>query len=113
MFTERGAYSQTRMLIRVHATPNAREVSVTKVDESLFEVRVDERAINGRANKRLLEIMAKYLGVPKSKVFIVRGAKTRDKIIEVLEPDEKQGVREGSLMKSKAREKETRNSATW
>ncbi len=83
-FTERGAYSQTHMLIRVHVTPNAREVSVTKVDESVFEVRVDERAIHGRANKRLLEIMAKHLGVPKSKVFIVRGAKTRDKIIEVV-----------------------------
>jgi len=84
MFTERGAYSQTRMLIRVHVTPNAREVSVTKVDESAFEVRVDERALHGRANKRLLEIMAKHLGVPKSKVFIVKGAKTRDKIIEVV-----------------------------
>jgi uncharacterized protein (TIGR00251 family) len=84
MFTERGACNQTRLLIRVHVTPNAREVSVTKVDESVFEVRVDERAIYGRANKRLLEIMAKHLGVPKSKVFIVRGAKTRDKIIEVV-----------------------------
>ena len=72
------------MLIRVHVIPNAREASVTKVDESVFEVRVDERAIHGRANKRLLEIMAKHLGVPKSKVFITRGAKTRDKIIEVV-----------------------------
>jgi uncharacterized protein (TIGR00251 family) len=75
------------MLIRVHVTPNAREVSVAKVDESFFEVRVDERAIHGRANKRLLEIMAKHLGVPKSKVFIVRGAKTRDRIIEVVSDD--------------------------
>jgi uncharacterized protein (TIGR00251 family) len=72
------------MLIRVHVTPNAREVGVTKVDESAFEVRVDETAIHGRANKRLLEIMARHLGVPKSKISIVRGAKTRDKIIEVV-----------------------------
>ena len=72
------------MFIRVHVTPNAREVSVTKVDESVFEVRVDEKAIRGRANKRLLEIMAKYLGVPRSKVLLVRGAKTRDKLIEVI-----------------------------
>ena len=57
MFTERGAYSLTRMLIRVHVTPNASEARVTKVDESFFEVRVDERAMHGRANKRLLEIM--------------------------------------------------------
>lgn len=72
------------MLIRVRVTPNAREASVTKVNESVFEVRVDEKAIQGQANKRLLEVMAKYLGVPKSKVSIVKGAKTRDKIIEVV-----------------------------
>ncbi len=71
------------MLIKVHVTPNAREISVTKVDESAFEVRVDERAVHGRANKKLVEIMAEHLGVPKSRVLIVRGAKTRDKIIEV------------------------------
>ena len=72
------------MLIRVRVTPNAREASVTKVNESVFEGRVDEKAIRGRANKRLLEVMAEYFGVPKSKVSIVRGAKTRDKIIEVV-----------------------------
>jgi uncharacterized protein (TIGR00251 family) len=87
MFTEYGAHSQTYMLIRVRVTPNARKVSITKVDESFFEVRIDERAIHDRANKRLLEVMAKHLGVPKSTVFIVRGAKTRDKIIEVVSRD--------------------------
>jgi len=82
--TESSTDGQTHMLIRVHVTPNAREVSVTKVGESVFEVRVDERATHGRANKRLLEIMAKHLGVPRSKVFIARGVKTRDKMIEVV-----------------------------
>lgn len=71
------------MFIRVRVTPNAREAKVTEVEELAFEVRVDEKAMDGRANKRLLEILAKHLGVPKSKVSIVRGAKSRDKIIEV------------------------------
>ena len=72
------------MLIRVHVTPNAREHRVTQVEESVFEVRVDERAESGKANKRLLEIMAEYLGVPESKVSIRRGALARDKILEVI-----------------------------
>jgi len=71
------------MFIRVRVTPNAREASVTRVSESVFEVRVDEKALHGRANRRLLEVMAKHLGVPKSKISIVRGAKSRDKIIEL------------------------------
>ncbi len=72
------------MLIRVHVTPNSRQVLVTKVGQDSFEVRVDERAIGGRANKRLIEILSEHLGVPKSRIVIVRGAKSRDKTLEVV-----------------------------
>ncbi len=71
------------MQIKVRVTPNAREVRVTKVSEESYEVKVDERADGGRANKRLLEVLSKHFKVPKSKVFIVRGIKSRDKIVEI------------------------------
>ena len=71
------------MLIRVRVTPNAREASVVKVDEGDFEVRVDERAIGGRANARLLELLSEEFDVPKSRVSIVKGARSRDKLIEI------------------------------
>ncbi|MDA4111504.1 MAG: DUF167 domain-containing protein [Thaumarchaeota archaeon] len=72
------------MLIKIHATPNAKQVSVIKVSETSFEVKVDERAEGGRANKRLLEILSDYFKVPKSKISIVSGTKSRDKIVEVI-----------------------------
>lgn len=71
------------MQVRVHVTPNAREARVTKVGEASFDVRVDEKAIGGRANKRLLEIMSEHFGIPKSRILIVSGAKSRDKVLEV------------------------------
>ncbi len=71
------------MLINVHVTPNAKEARVTKVGEASFDVRVDEKAVGGRANKRLLEILAEHFDVPRSRVSIVRGAKSRDKVVEV------------------------------
>jgi len=71
------------VLIRVHVTPNAMEARVTRVDEASFEVRVDEKASEGRANKRLVEILAEHFKVPKSRISIVRGAKSRDKTVEV------------------------------
>jgi len=43
------------MLIRIHVIPNAKEARVVKVGDDSLEVRLDERAVNGRANKRLLE----------------------------------------------------------
>ena len=72
------------MLIKVHVTPNAKQVKVIKVTETSFEVKVDERAEGGRANKRLLEILSSHFKVPKSKIIIVKGTKSRDKIVEVI-----------------------------
>ncbi len=73
------------MRIEVHVAPNAREPGVAKSDEGRYEVRVDERPDRGRANKRLVEILSDYFGVPKSRVVIVRGSKSRDKVVEILE----------------------------
>lgn len=71
------------MLIRVYVTPNAKRASVVKISEDYFEVRVDERAVDGRANKRLLEILAEHLRIPKSKITILKGTKTRNKTIQI------------------------------
>ncbi|OLE91008.1 MAG: hypothetical protein AUF79_07180 [Crenarchaeota archaeon 13_1_20CM_2_51_8] len=72
------------MLIRVHVTPNAREARVVKVSNDYFEVRVDERAVDGRANKRLLEILAEHFKIQKSRISILKGTKTRNKLVQVI-----------------------------
>ncbi len=65
-------------------TSNAKEPLVTKTDETGFEVRVDEKAVGGRANKRLVEILSEHFNVPKSRITLVRGAKSRDKTVEIV-----------------------------
>ena len=72
------------MLIRVYVTPNAREARVVKVSNNYFEVRVDEMAVGGRANKRLLEILAEHFKVQKSRISILKGTKTRNKLVQVI-----------------------------
>ena len=73
------------MLVQVRVTTNAKTSSVTETGENALEVRVDERAVDGRANKRLLKILAEHYKVPRSSVTILRGAQSRDKIIEIQE----------------------------
>jgi len=72
------------MLIRVRVTLNARESRVVKLGEADFEVKVDEKATDGRANRRLLVILSEHFGVPKSRISIVKGAKSRDKVLEIM-----------------------------
>jgi len=72
------------VLISVRVTTGAKEVRVTKTGENSYEIRVDAKAVSGRANKRLLEILSEHLGIPKSRITIVRGAKSRDKVVNVV-----------------------------
>ena len=72
------------MLINDHVSTNAKQAQLTKIENDSYEVRIDERAIEGRANNRLLEILSKHFGVPKSRITIIRGAKSRDKLIEII-----------------------------
>lgn len=57
---------------------------MTRTSETSYEVRVDEKPISGRANKRLLEILAEHFSVPKSGITIVNGARSRDKMVEII-----------------------------
>ena len=77
------------MLIRVYVTPKAKQARVVKVSEDYFEVWVDDRAVGSRANKRLWEILAEHFMVPKSRISILRGTKSRNKTVHVIfEPAE-------------------------
>jgi hypothetical protein len=44
---------------------------------------VDAPALEGKANKRLIEIIAEHFNVSKSSIKILKGFKNRNKIIEI------------------------------
>ena len=71
------------MLIRIRVTPNAKNVKVKKTSMTEYEVKVDAAATEGKANKRLVEILSDYYNVGKSKIRIIRGANSRDKLVEI------------------------------
>jgi len=73
------------MIIQVKVSPNSKRVEVTKIDENNFKVRVDAKAEEGKANRRLIEILSDYFDVAESSVSILKGLKSRNKIVEVRE----------------------------
>jgi len=68
--------------IRVMVIPNSKKPSVKKENDT-YVVRVDAPPTKGRANKRLIEILAEYFGVKKSRIRIISGEKSREKIVEI------------------------------
>ena len=71
------------MKINVLVVPNSKDSGVTKVDETNYKIRVDAPALDGKANKRLIEILSDYFKVKKSSISIIKGLKSKNKIVEI------------------------------
>jgi hypothetical protein len=76
------------MKINIHITPNAKKSEVLGEEMDLFggktlKVKVSAPPVEGKANKELIKILSEYFDVPKSKISIVSGDKSRNKIIEI------------------------------
>ena len=71
------------MRVKVKAKPKAKKEGVKKLSEELLEVRVNAPPEKGKANERIRELLAEYFKVPKSKVKLVKGETSKEKIFEV------------------------------
>jgi len=72
-------------LFMVWVKPGAKVEKVEKTEMG-FRVWVKSRPVNGEANRRLLEVLAEYLSLPKSRLKILHGKTGRVKRVAVL-PD--------------------------
>jgi len=70
------------MIIEVKVVPNARRTAVEK-EEERYKVYVNSPAVDGKANKALIELIADYFKVKKKCVEIVRGEISRIKTIRI------------------------------
>ena len=61
--------------------PAAARSEIVGIHGEALKIRIAAPAQEGRANQALVEFLAEFLGLPKSQISIVRGEKTREKIL--------------------------------
>jgi hypothetical protein len=71
------------MKISVKVKPNSKENVVEPAGEKRYNVRVKEKAIEGRANEAVIKLLSEYFHAPRNKFVLIKGAKSRNKIIEL------------------------------
>lgn len=71
------------MLLTVHVQPNAKQNTIEWLDEDTIKMRLTAPAVEGRANKALIEFLAEHFDLPKSKIRLVRGLTARMKHVEI------------------------------
>ena len=74
------------MKIKVKVVPRAKKEEI-KEENGVMKVYISKPPAEGRANKRLIEMLADYLNVKKRTTTIVQGIKSRNKIVEINESD--------------------------
>jgi uncharacterized protein (TIGR00251 family) len=70
--------------IWVNVKPNARQESIEKISASEYTVRVRAPAREGQANEAVIALLAERFSRPKSSVRIVRGEKSKRKLVQIL-----------------------------
>lgn len=72
------------MRINIKAKPGDREEKIEKIDDLNYIVSVKELPIKGRANDAIRNALAVYFKIGSSRVKIISGYSSRNKIIEII-----------------------------
>jgi uncharacterized protein len=76
----------------VHVQPRASRCEICGPKDGELRLRLTSPPVEDAANKQCVELIAKALGVAKSRVTIKAGSKSRHKVVKV------EGVDQGSLL---------------
>lgn len=74
---------QNELKIQVKIKPNSRVESIEQGEDGVYLVRVNAPPVEGKANARLIELLAKHFKVPKSRIEIIQGSKSRLKTVTI------------------------------
>ncbi|WBU65658.1 DUF167 domain-containing protein [Paracoccus aerodenitrificans] len=67
----------------VRVTPKAGANRITSDDSGMLRVQVTAVPENGKATAAVIRLLAKAIGIPKSRLILIRGETSRDKSFRV------------------------------
>ena len=70
-------------ILKVRVQPKASRNQVDGFEEDTLRLRVTAPPTEGKANAGVIALLAKTLGISKSKLQIVRGQSSRNKVVSV------------------------------
>jgi uncharacterized protein (TIGR00251 family) len=71
------------LILELHVQPGASRTEFAGRHGERIKLRLAARAIDGRANEALIEFLAEHYHVPKSRIRITSGLKSRQKRVVI------------------------------
>ncbi|UCH58856.1 MAG: YggU family protein [Anaerolineales bacterium] len=80
--------SKTGAAITVRVIPRASKNEIVDIlQDGTIKIRLSSPPVDGRANHALIEFLADLLDVSRSRIEIVAGTKSRNKLVTILDMD--------------------------
>jgi uncharacterized protein (TIGR00251 family) len=74
------------LVLDIYVQPNARREGYDGLHDNRIKLRIGAPASEGKANQRLVNLLAKTFQVPKRSVELLQGEKTRIKQVAIKQP---------------------------
>lgn len=71
-------------LITVYLQPGAKKSEISGMHNGHVKIKVNSPPIDGKANEALILFLSEFLDIPKSKIKIISGEKSRIKKISIV-----------------------------
>jgi uncharacterized protein (TIGR00251 family) len=69
--------------LKVNLQPRASRNGIDGVQGDALKLRVTAPPVEGRANKALKKLLAEHLGIPPSRIAIISGRRSREKLVQL------------------------------
>ncbi|MHA1385542.1 MAG: DUF167 domain-containing protein [Candidatus Helarchaeota archaeon] len=69
--------------IEILVKTNSKQQKILQISNNSYEVWLKSKPERGKANKELLKLLSNYFNVPESRIQIIKGIKSKNKIIRI------------------------------
>jgi uncharacterized protein len=70
------------MRLNIRVVPNAKKERMVE-EEGRLKIYLCAPAVEGKANKALVNFLSEHYNVPRSRISVVKGEKSREKTVEI------------------------------
>jgi uncharacterized protein YggU (UPF0235/DUF167 family) len=70
------------MKINITVKPNSKTQMIEKIDDQNYILKFNVLPVDNAANKKVIEMLSEYFNIPKTTIKIIRGHKSKSKVVE-------------------------------
>lgn len=75
--------SDNGLILDINVRPRASKNSLQRTKDGKIKLRLTSPPIDGLANERCIEYLAKLFSIPRQRISIIKGLKSREKMIKI------------------------------